>query len=155
MNVHENARMTVHGRALLVRRICEEGWRVADAARAGGVSARTAYTWLARFRAGEAAALTDRKSTPGSCPHATPAGQVAAIEQLRRERLSGSGAVPTTASAKRTPSATPGEPHPCRARTAACSPQRRPPRHSGHKPENGSARTVTRSWRRNMPPSAR
>jgi hypothetical protein len=36
MNIHENARMTVHGRALLVTRICEEGWRVEDAARAAG-----------------------------------------------------------------------------------------------------------------------
>jgi len=89
MNIHENARMTVHGRALLVRRIREEGWRVADAARAAGVSERTAYTWLARFRAGGTAALKDRKSTPGSCPHATPAGQVAEIERLRRERVSG------------------------------------------------------------------
>jgi len=89
MNIHKNARMTVHGRALLVSRICEEGWRVADAAQAAGVSERTAYTWLARFQAGGAAALKDRKSTPGRCPHATPAEQVAAIERLRRQRMSG------------------------------------------------------------------
>ena len=37
MNTRENARMTVHGRALLVRRICGEGWRVIDAARAAVV----------------------------------------------------------------------------------------------------------------------
>ena len=89
MNIDENARMTVRGRALLVSRICEEGWRVADAAAAAGVSERTAYPWLGRFRAGGAAALKDRRSTPGHCPHATPAAQVAAIERLRRERLSG------------------------------------------------------------------
>jgi transposase InsO family protein len=81
--------MTVHGRALLMSRVLDERWRVADAARAAGVSERVAYQWLARFRAGGAAALHDRKPTPGSCPHATPAERVAAIERLRRERLSG------------------------------------------------------------------
>jgi transposase len=85
MNIHENARMTVHGRALLVSRICDDGWRVADAAEAAGVSERTAYKWLARYRAGGAAALVDRQSTPGRCPHGTPAEQVAAIEGLRRQ----------------------------------------------------------------------
>jgi transposase InsO family protein len=89
MNIHENARMTVHGRALLVSRICDDGWRVADAAEAAGVSERTAYKWLARYRAGGAAALVDRQSTPGRCPHGTPAEQVAAIEGLRRQRMSG------------------------------------------------------------------
>ena len=52
MNVHKNARMTVHGRLLLVVRVCKQGWRVEDAALAGGVSVRTAYKWLARHRAG-------------------------------------------------------------------------------------------------------
>jgi transposase InsO family protein len=89
MNIHKNARMTVHGRALLVSRVCEAGWQVADAAEAAGVSERTAYIWLARFRAGGTAALEDRKSTPGHSPHRTPAEQVAAIERLRRERMSG------------------------------------------------------------------
>ena len=89
MNIHKNARMTVHGRALMVSRICEERWRVADAAAAAGVSERVAYKWLARYRAGGAAALHDRKPTPGTCPHATPAETVVRIEELRRERLSG------------------------------------------------------------------
>jgi transposase len=52
MNVHKNARMTVHGRLLLVQRVCGLGWRVVDAAAAGGVSERTAYTWLGRYRSG-------------------------------------------------------------------------------------------------------
>ena len=52
MNTHKNARMTVHGRALLVKRIEDEDWPVAEAARSAGISMRTAYKWLARFRAG-------------------------------------------------------------------------------------------------------
>ena len=52
MNVHENARMTVRGRVLLVKRIVEGRWRLALAAEAAGISVRTAYKWLARYRAG-------------------------------------------------------------------------------------------------------
>ena len=89
MNVHKNARMTVHGRVLLVKRIVEEGWRVASAAEAAGVSVRTAYKWLARYRAGGEAMLADRSSTPARTPHATPAATVAAVEALRRRRMSG------------------------------------------------------------------
>lgn len=43
MNMLENARMTVHGRVLLVKRIVEDGWLASAAAEAGGVSVRTAY----------------------------------------------------------------------------------------------------------------
>lgn len=89
MNVHENARMTVRGRVLLVKRIVESGWRVALAAEAAGVSVRTAYKWLARYRTGGEAMLTDRSSAPLRRPHARPAATVAAIEALRRQRMSG------------------------------------------------------------------
>jgi transposase len=89
MNVHENARMTVHGRLLLVQRVREAGWRVADAASAAGVSERTAYTWLARYRDGGAPALLDRSSAPAGSPCRLPAEAIAAIERLRRQRWTG------------------------------------------------------------------
>ena len=89
MNTHKNARMTPFGRALLVSRVREEGWRVAEAARAAGVSARTAYKWLARFREGGAGALRDKSSAPSRCAHRLPCTQVERIAALRRERLSG------------------------------------------------------------------
>lgn len=89
MNIHKNARMTVHGRALLIERIIVVGWRVGDAASSAGVSERTAYKWLGRYRTGGAAALNDRKPTPVRSPHRLPADRVAAIERLRRQRMSG------------------------------------------------------------------
>ena len=89
MNVHKNARMTVHGRSLLVRRVRVLGWRVAEAGLAAGVSTRTAHKWLARHRAGGEAALSDRSSAPARCPHRTDEDTVARIQALRRERLSG------------------------------------------------------------------
>ena len=89
MNTHKNARMTAHGRALLVKRIVEQGWPVAAAAKAAGISIRTAYKWLARYRAGGERMLQDRSSAPARCPQRLPAGTVAAIERLRRQRMTG------------------------------------------------------------------
>ena len=89
MNTHKNARLTMHGRALLVRRILDEGWTIASASAAAGCSERTAFKWLARYRAGGAAALADRSSAPWRCPHRLSEATVAAIERLRRERLTG------------------------------------------------------------------
>lgn len=84
MNIHKNARLTPHGRALLVRRMLDGGLRVEEAAHASGVSVRTAYKWLQRFRAEGMAGLDDRSSRPKSCPHALPqAVQAQAIEQRR------------------------------------------------------------------------
>jgi transposase InsO family protein len=89
MNVHKNARMTVYGRLLLVTRVRDHAWRVGDAALAAGVSVRTAYKWLARWRAGGERALHDRSSAPARSPRRLPREVTAAIERLRRQRLSG------------------------------------------------------------------
>lgn len=40
---HRNARLTVHGRLLLVQRVREEGWAVAHAAKAMGISRKCAH----------------------------------------------------------------------------------------------------------------
>lgn len=50
MNLHGNARLTPAGRGLLCRRVRVDGWRVADAAFAAGVSQRCNGT-SARLRA--------------------------------------------------------------------------------------------------------
>ena len=89
MNIHKHARMTVHGRLLLIRRVRQAGWRVIDAAAAAGISERTAYTGLARYRAGGERALHHRSSAPARSPHRLPAATIAAIERLRRQRWSG------------------------------------------------------------------
>ncbi len=88
MNVHQNARLTPCGRALLAERV-EGGWSVKAAALAAGVSDRPAHTWLRRHRQGGERRYYDRSSAPHHCRHTTPAERVAAIEALRRRRLSG------------------------------------------------------------------
>jgi transposase InsO family protein len=72
-----------------VARVREQGWRVEDAALAAGVSLRTGYKWLARHRVGGARALHERSSAPVRSPRRLPAEVTAAIERLRRQRLSG------------------------------------------------------------------
>lgn len=89
MNIHKNARLTLQGRVLLVRRITEEGWRIVDAANAAGISVRQSYRWLARYRSGAAGALADRSSAPHQCKHGIGADRVGEIERLRQQRMSG------------------------------------------------------------------
>jgi transposase InsO family protein len=89
MNVHKNARLTPHGRSLLVCRVREQGWRVADAAAAAGIAVRTAYRWLARFRAGGAAALDNRRATPARSPSRLPDATVQRVLALRQQRMTG------------------------------------------------------------------
>jgi transposase len=66
MNTHQHARMTVHGRALLVNRILVDGGRVAEAAQSAGISERSAYKWLARVgRAACEPFATEARRTSG------------------------------------------------------------------------------------------
>lgn len=85
MNLHKHARLTPRGRALLVQRMLH-GLRVEDAAQAAGVSVRTAYKWLRRFREEGEAGLMDRSSRPHSCPHETAVDLIAQLIQLRQSR---------------------------------------------------------------------
>ena len=86
MQVHGNAKLVPSSRLLLVRRVLEEAWKVADVASAMGISERTAYRWLARFRAGDQL-LADRSSAPRRVPRRTPPAVEALIERLRRLRM--------------------------------------------------------------------
>jgi transposase len=50
VNSHKNARLTYQARRILVFRIIHEGLPVREVAGAQGVSPRTAYKWLKRYR---------------------------------------------------------------------------------------------------------
>ena len=86
MNNHKNARLTVHGRALLITRILEDRLRPREAAQAMGVSLRTAYKWLARYKNEGNDGLHNRSSRPRYFPHETPPDQQQQIIEQRRER---------------------------------------------------------------------
>ena len=86
MNVHKCARLTPAGRALLVLRVVEEGLSVREVALAMGVSARTAYKWVSRFKYEGEAGLQDRSSRPLHSPRRLARGRRRQIEKLRRKR---------------------------------------------------------------------
>lgn len=69
---HRNARLTVHGRMLIVQRH-RAGWKQAHIAAAMGVSRKCVKTWIARHEAEGEAGLQTRSSRPHSMPtRATP-----------------------------------------------------------------------------------
>lgn len=86
MNVHKNARLTPLGRERLVKQVLERVLTPAAASAAAGVSLRTIYKWLSRYRKEGAAGLYDRGSRPKRLRCALSAKQRDRIERLRRER---------------------------------------------------------------------
>ncbi|HEX8511038.1 MAG TPA: IS481 family transposase, partial [Propionibacteriaceae bacterium] len=84
---HANARLTHHGRLLLIDRVLGQQWPVAHAAKAMGISRQCAYRWVRRWRAEGEAGLVDRSSRPRRSPTRTPAAveqQVLLLRQAQR-----------------------------------------------------------------------
>jgi transposase InsO family protein len=81
---HRNARLSVYGRWLIVQRVRREGWPVAHAAKAMGVSRQCAHRWLARFDAEGKAGLEDRSSRPHRVPTRTNSQVEEMVVQARR-----------------------------------------------------------------------
>ena len=89
MKLHANAPLGPKGRAIMVKRVLEDGLALTEAAEAAGVSARTAGKWVRRYRAEGEAGLLDRSSAPRRVHNATAPERVEAIAALRRVRLTG------------------------------------------------------------------
>ena len=73
---HRNARLTVHGRLLIVQRH-QAGWKQAHIAAAMGVSRKCVRTWIERY----ATEGEDGLETRSSRPHSTPARTSDEVEQ--------------------------------------------------------------------------
>src|SRR5439155_998389 len=86
MNVHKNARLTVHRRQELVTRL-EAGAPLKRLARVFAVSPRTVRKWRARYQDAGVAGLADRSSRPQTSPRRTPARLQLAAKVLRRQQL--------------------------------------------------------------------
>ena len=89
MTLHRNARTCPRSRRLLVDRVLAEGWSLAAAAEAAGVSERTAWKWVDRYRREGGVGLDDRSSTPKRVPSRTPADREELIVALRELRFTG------------------------------------------------------------------
>jgi transposase InsO family protein len=81
---HANARLTVHGRLLLVQRVVHDKRPVAHVAKEMGISRQCAHRWVRRYRAEGEAGLHERNSRPRSCPQRTPACLERRVEAARR-----------------------------------------------------------------------
>src|SRR3954471_16860258 len=89
MTLHSNARPCPRSRRLLADRVLVEGWSLAAAAEAAGVSERTAWKWVDRYRREGDAGLEDRGSAPKTVPGRTPTAREQLIVWLRELRFTG------------------------------------------------------------------
>ena len=80
---HGSARLTVHGRRLIIERH-RAGWKQAHIAAAMGVSRKCVRTWIGRFAAEGEAGLRDRSSRPHSTPTRTSVAVERQVVELRR-----------------------------------------------------------------------
>jgi transposase InsO family protein len=87
MKLHGNARTCPNSRRLLIERVIDEDWSVSAAAAAAGISERTVYRWLERWRRDGAEGLLDRSSRPLRSPGQLSPQRVQAIGSLRRLRM--------------------------------------------------------------------
>ena len=85
---HRNARLTMHGRRLLVERV-SGGRPVAHVAAEMGISRATAHKWIRRWRAEGEPGLHDRPSRPLTTPHRAAAAVEARVCRLRQDRKLG------------------------------------------------------------------
>lgn len=85
---HGNARLTFHGRLLIVRRY-EAGWRQAQIAEAMGVSRQCVGKWIRRHADEGRAGLHDRSSRPHRMPNKTPAQVEQRVLAARRRHRRG------------------------------------------------------------------
>ena len=85
---HGTARLTVHGRRLIVQRH-QAGWKQAHIAAAMGVSRKCVKTWLDRYAAEGEAGLVTRSSRPHSMPTKTSPQIEAQVLAARAELRDG------------------------------------------------------------------
>jgi transposase InsO family protein len=89
MDYHQNARLTVHSRELLAKRVVEQGVTLKLAATSFNVSAKTAAKWVRRYLECGRAGLGDRSSRPLQCPRTTSSALIEKVLALRRLRYNG------------------------------------------------------------------
>jgi transposase InsO family protein len=85
---HRNARLTFHGRLLIVQRH-QARWKQAHIAAAMGVSRKCVKTWIDRYAAEGEAGLHDRSCRPHSSPRRTSAEVEQRVVELRRRERRG------------------------------------------------------------------
>jgi transposase InsO family protein len=89
MDYHQNARLTIHSREQLAKKVLEQGFTLKLAAASFNVSAKTAAKWVRRYREQGSTGLGDRSSRPRRSPRTTSSPLVEKVLALRRLRYNG------------------------------------------------------------------
>jgi transposase InsO family protein len=89
MQLHANAAVSLIKRRQMVSRVLDQGWTVAEAARAAEISSKTCGKWVSRYRADRECGLLDRSSAPKTVANRTCERRIEAIAALRRLRFTG------------------------------------------------------------------
>ena len=96
MDYHHHARLTIHSRELLAKKVLAGEVSLNSAAAEFKLSRQSAAKWVRRFRQGGSAALQDRSSRPLRSPRRTSAELASRVKVLRRERWTGVRIAQTT-----------------------------------------------------------
>ena len=89
MRLHGNAALSWSGRRRLAERVVVEGWTLAAAAEAAGVSVRCTRKWVGRYRLEGERGLLDRSSAPRRVANRTHEERIRVIVAMRRLRFTG------------------------------------------------------------------
>ncbi len=89
MDYHQNARLTVHSREQLARKVLFEGCTLSLAAARFNVSVKTAARWVHRYHELGVDGLADRSSRPHRLYRPTSPERISRVEALRRQRWTG------------------------------------------------------------------
>ena len=89
MDYHQNARLTLHLRAGLAKKVLEQKCTLKQAAACFNVSAKTVAKWVRRYREEGNGGLRDRSSRPHNSPRRTSYSLSEQVLTLRRLRYNG------------------------------------------------------------------
>jgi transposase InsO family protein len=86
---HGNARLTLHGRRIVVDRVLGQGRPVSHVAKEMGISRQCASRWVARYRREGEDGLRERSSRPHRCPTRTSSETADKVVALRKRERRG------------------------------------------------------------------
>lgn len=89
MDYHQNARLPIHSREQLGRKVLLERCTLKLTAASFNVSQKTVAKWVRRYREGGTAALCDRRSRPRHCYRPTSSTLIEKVLAFRRLRWNG------------------------------------------------------------------
>lgn len=92
---HANARLTIHGKVILIHRVVADHRPVSHVAKELGISRQCAHRWVRRFRTDGTAGLVDRSSRPRVSPRRTSPDREALVLDMRHQLRAGPARIAT------------------------------------------------------------